>query len=80
MFNDASMEWQVAAQAYLQRLGAAEYGSAIAAHRKARRSVRTYRHNPSEYMRDLVAALGRNDEEQFKAIKMLQGYASEIGV
>ena len=30
--------------------------------------------------RQLVALLGRNDEEEFKALKMLRGYASMIGV
>ena len=75
-----STEWQIAAQQYLAKLGAAEYESAIKAHKKAGRSVKTYRHNPSQYMCDLVSALGANDEEQFKAIKMLEGYASEIGV
>ena len=78
--RDRSTEWQITAQAYLARLGAAEYSAAIAAHVKAGRVPRTYRHNPSEYQCQLCALLGRNDEEGFKALKMLQGYASEIGV
>ena len=41
------------------------------------------RHNrycPSDYVNDLVKLLGQNDEEGFKARKMLEGYASELGV
>ena len=72
--------WQVHAQAYLQRLGAAEYATAIHAHKKARKSTKPYRHTPSEYMRALCMLLGQNDEHGFKALKMLEGYASAIGV
>ena len=70
--SDSSMAWQAAAQAYLARLGAAEYSAAIAAHRKAGRKPSTYRHNPSDYQRELCQLLGRNDENAFKARKMLE--------
>lgn len=72
------MTWQIAAQTYLTRLGAAEYAAAMQSHRKAGRSPRTYRHSPSQYHRDLVAHLGRNDENAFKTCKMLQGYTSAV--
>lgn len=73
-------DWYSAAQAYLARLGQSEYRAGLAAHLKAGRHPRTYKHNPSQYHRDLVEFLGKNDEEGFKALKMLQGYASAVGV
>jgi hypothetical protein len=73
-------QWQVAAQAYLAKLAQAEYRAGIWAHTRAGRKDRTYRHCPSDYHRSLVAVLGQNDEEAFKAIKGLQGYASILGV
>lgn len=72
--------WQRAAQQYLARLGEAEYGAGLRAHVKAGRKPSTYRHNPSQYHRDLVAYLGRNDEQGFKRLKMESGYSSEVGV
>jgi hypothetical protein len=77
---NANTDWQTAAQAYLARLGLAEYRAGIAAHTRAGRRATTYRHNPSEYHRHLVTLLGRNAEEGFKALKLEQGYASAIGV
>ena len=73
-------EWQTGAQEYLARLGAAEYAAQREAHAKKRRSPKTLRFSPSQYMCDLVELLGNNDEEGFKALKMLQGYASSVGV
>ena len=73
------METYAAMQAYLARLGESEYGAGIAAHIKRGRKPGTYKHCPSQYHRDLVTALGNYDEEQFKAIKGLQGYASPLG-
>lgn len=75
-----NMQWQSAAQDYLARLGAAEYGAGLRLHVKAGRRRSTYRHNPSDYHRQLVADLGRDDENGFKSHKMLEGYASIIGV
>lgn len=72
--------WWTAAQAYLIRLGAAEYEQGIRAHKKTGRSGRTYRHNPSQYQRDMCAILGTGDEHAFKARKMLEGYTSVIRV
>ncbi len=68
-----------ALQNYLQHLGAAEYQAGLHAHLKAGRKRSTYRHNPSQYHRDLVDLLGRDDEEAFKALKGEQGYAHAIG-
>jgi hypothetical protein len=73
-------ETYTAIQAYLTRLGLAEYQAGMAQHIKRGRKAKTYRHNPSQYHRDLVEALGRDDEEAFKALKLEQGYASDLGV
>jgi hypothetical protein len=69
--------WHVAAQVYLKRLGEAEYTAQRKSHKGAAKKFRFF---PSDYMRDLIAAMGRNDEEGFKAQKMLEGYASRVGV
>lgn len=69
------MDWNVAARRYLERLGQAEYQ----VQRKATRA-KTFRYSPSDYHRDLIDLLNRNDEHGFKALKMLQGYASALGV
>ena len=64
-----------ALQAYLARLGAAEYRSGLAAHKGKRK----YRHCPSDYHRRLVELLGQDDETRFKELKALQGYACALG-
>jgi len=66
-------------QSYLSRLGSAEYGAGMRAHVKRGRKPSTYRHNPSQYHRDLVKLLGEGDERGFKALKMTGGYASAVG-
>lgn len=68
-----------ACQAYLMRLGLAEYAAGMRAHVKAGRKAKTYRHNPSEYHRQLVELLGRGDEIGFKQLKMAVGYVSAAG-
>lgn len=68
-----------ALQDYLTKLGMAEYRTAIAAHRKAGRKDKTYRHDPSPYHRALVLCLGANDEVLFKSIKDREGYACALG-
>ncbi len=73
-----STDWYVHAQRYLHRLGALEYQVGLAAHVKQRRSPKTYHHDPSQYHRNLVELLHRNDEEGFKALKGEQGYASVL--
>jgi hypothetical protein len=72
-------ETYAAAQNYLARLGQAEYQAGIRVHLKAGRKRSTYRHSPSEYHRDLVDLLGRDDEHAFKVLKGEQGYASVVG-
>ena len=74
----ASMAWHGPAKIYLERLGQAEWlaqGSPIPTKRKP-----LNRFAPSDYMRELIACLDRDDEEGFKARKMLEGYASAVGV
>lgn len=75
-----SSSWWSGAQAYLARLGLAEYRAGIAEHGRRGRKPATYRHSPSAYHRALVELLGKNNEEGFKALKALQGYASAVGV
>jgi hypothetical protein len=75
-----STEWQTAAQAYLQRLGAAEYKQQIAYWKKSHKSTCNFRFSPSAYLCEMCDLLGQNDEEAFKARKMLEGYASALKV
>lgn len=75
--NDRATDWQIPARRYLERLGIAEWraqGKPI----PTRRSP-FVRYCPSDYHVRLIDALNQNDEEQFKAIKMLEGYASKVG-
>ena len=70
--------WHTAAQAYLARLGYAEWltqGSPVPTKRKPHN-----RFVPSEYMRDLIDCLNRNDENGFKARKMLNGRDTALKV
>lgn len=74
---DSSLHWHTAAKNYLTRLAHAEWisqGKPIPKRKNSKRYV------PSDYYRSLMECLNRNDEQQFKAIKMLEGYASAIGV
>ncbi len=71
-----STEWHTAAKTYLARLCAAEHAAQRAAHKKAAKS---YRYHPSAYVSELIECLNHNDEEGFKARKMLEGYASKLG-
>jgi hypothetical protein len=70
--------WQTAAQDYLARLCNAEWLAQGAPVPTKRRPLNRY--CPSQYANDLVRLLGQNDEEGFKALKMLEGYASVVGV
>ena len=63
------MNWQAAGQAWLIRAAHVEW---IAQGRP--NGKRNRRYVPPDWQRDAVAALGRNDEELFKAIKL--GYIS----
>jgi hypothetical protein len=72
------MEWHIAANKYLARLGQDEWkaqGSPIPTKRNKQN-----RFAPSEYMLSLIDCLNRNDEKAFKALKMLSGYNSASGV
>jgi hypothetical protein len=63
-------EWWSAGNRWLEAKGLEGYRVWIAAHVKACRNRSTYRWSPPDWHRDSVAALGRNDEESFKAIKL----------
>jgi len=67
-----SSDWWSAGQRWLEQEAAKEAASQRRAWTKAGRSEKTFRYNPPEWHRDAVAALGRNDEETFKAIKLGQ--------
>ena len=76
--REDDMEWHGPAKAYLKRLGEAEWKSqGCPIPDKYRRERRFC---PSQYMRELIECMNRNDQEGFKARKMLEGYASKIGV
>lgn len=74
-----SYDWWCAGQDYLRRLCQVEYASQMREHVRRKRSKNTFRYNPSEYVRELVEFLGKNDEEGFKALKLEQGYTSHLG-
>ena len=74
------MDWHKSAKAYLERLGMGEYQQQLSHHLKSGRKKRTFRYYPSQYHMDLIDCLNENNEETFKAIKLLQGYASAIEV
>lgn len=68
------MTWHAAAKQYLERLGYAEWQAQKNPKRKKQQYV------PSDYHRALIDCLNRDDENGFKALKMLQGYNSALGV
>ena len=82
--HKANKNWQKHAQAYLVRLAKSEWesqGRPVPNPRTSGvRGASKGRFAPSQYMRDLIELLGQNDEEGFKALKGLQGYASKVGV
>lgn len=68
-----SDEWIPTAKRYLERLCFAEWE----AHRASKACGR---YCPSAYVDALIAYVGRNDEEGFKALKLSQGYCNALGV
>jgi hypothetical protein len=76
-----NMNWHSAAKDYLARLGEGEWraqGCPVPKERKGK--LYGPRFCPSDYMCSLIDCLNKNDEEAFKALKMLQGYASSVKV
>ncbi|HSX23281.1 MAG TPA: hypothetical protein VLE97_10960 [Gaiellaceae bacterium] len=67
-----STDWWSAGQRWLEQQALKESAAQKRAWVKAGRSAKTFRYDPPEWHRDAVAALGRNDEETFKAIKLGQ--------
>jgi len=65
-----SSDWWSAGQRWLEREASKETASQKRDWVKRGRSAKTFRYNPPEWHRDAVAALGRNAEETFKAIKL----------
>ena len=74
------MNWQLSAKKYLERLGQSEYEQQLNQHLKRGRRKSTFRYCPTEYHSQLIECLNKDSEEGFKGLKMLQGYASSIGV
>ena len=74
--SQAGDNWHGSAQQYLTRLGAAEYQR----QRQTAGRKKTIRYRPTDYHLALIDCLNRDAEEEFKALKMLQGYASALGV
>ena len=70
-------KWQYAARNYLSKLRTAEYNANMRKHLKTRKAS-TFKCSPSQYYFDLLEKVNADDEEGFKAIKMLQGYNSEL--
>jgi len=69
-------EVYVACQSYLKHLCAAEYNKQRTMY-KGR--ANKFRYTPSDYVRELITCLDKDDEAAFKALKMLQGYSSALG-
>jgi hypothetical protein len=63
-----------ACASYLERLGAAEYRSFVAARRR-----KSERYAPTPYHAELVRLLGLRDESAFKSLKATEGYTSALG-
>lgn len=68
-------EWWGPGERWLEQEALKEYRVQKAAHIKRGRSPNTFRYTPPDWQRDAMDALGKNDEERFKAIKLAQiGY------
>ena len=71
-----NMEWHSPCKSYLERVGAAEYLAQKAAWKHAKRA---FRFSPTEYMNTLIGCLNRNEEENFKVVKMVEGRFCALG-
>ena len=80
MTEKIDLAWYRGATTYLLRLGYAEWLAQGKPVPSGRRYQYGRRYFPSQYHRDLIEDLNRNDEQGFKARKMLSGYASALGV
>lgn len=63
-------EWWTPGNRWLEKRALAEYRVQLASHVKRGRKPSTFRYTPPDWHRDAMVALGRNDEETFKAIKL----------
>lgn len=78
--------WQLSARRYLERLCKAETRAGVerfTANRSKYRSLERYWrefHRPSQFLLDLVRRLSANDEEGFKALLLVEGRVSALGV
>jgi hypothetical protein len=58
------------AQRWLQEVAGAEYVAQKRAHRKARRAASTFRWTPPPWLRQATDALGHDDIETFKFVRI----------
>lgn len=65
-----STDWWSAGQRWLEQQALREADAQRRSWVKSGRSVKTFRYTPPDWHRDAVEALGRNDEETFKAIRL----------
>ncbi len=73
--TEPNLDWHSSVKRYLERLGLAEYQA-----QKLAAKGKKFRYSPSEYHRELIDLLNKNDEQGFKGLKMLSGFASALGV
>jgi len=67
---EGKTDWWTAGNQWLIKKATEMYRVQLAGHLKKRRSPRTFRYSPPDWQIDAMEALGKNDEEWFKAIKL----------
>jgi hypothetical protein len=70
--DNPSYDWWGPAQKWLLQEAQKEEQMQLRAHLRRRRKKSTFRYIPPQWHRDAMEALGANDEEWFKAIKLQQ--------
>ena len=65
-----STDWWSAGQRWLEQQALREADAQRRSWVKSGRSAKTFRYTPPDWHRDAIEALGRNDEETFKAIRL----------
>lgn len=65
-----ALDWWGPGNRWLEKQALELYRQQLAAHVKRGQAKSTFRYAPPDWQKDAVEALGRNDEETFKAIKL----------
>ena len=68
--QEGARNWWAPGNEWLIKKATAEYRAQLASHLKKRRSKKTFRYSPPDWQQDAIEALGKNDEEWFKGIKL----------